>query len=52
MEFQDLLNKYKNLLKVKEELELKNEGLIKEKCAAESEQSITKIVKEVEVSLI
>ncbi|XP_025067023.1 CDK5 regulatory subunit-associated protein 2 isoform X3 [Alligator sinensis] len=49
VEFQDLLNKYKNLLKVKEELELKNEGLIKEKCAAESEQSITKIVKEVEV---
>ncbi|XP_019396200.1 PREDICTED: CDK5 regulatory subunit-associated protein 2 isoform X1 [Crocodylus porosus] len=49
VEFQDLLNNYKNLLKVKEELELKNEGLIKEKCAAESERSIAKIVKEVEV---
>ncbi|KFV90824.1 CDK5 regulatory subunit-associated protein 2, partial [Eurypyga helias] len=47
-ELQELLNKYKNLLKANEELELKNEGLVKEKCAAQSQQSITKIVRELE----
>ncbi|XP_008945186.1 PREDICTED: CDK5 regulatory subunit-associated protein 2, partial [Merops nubicus] len=34
-ELQELLNKYKNLLRANEELELKNEGLVKEKCAAQ-----------------
>ncbi|KAF1466854.1 CDK5 regulatory subunit-associated protein 2, partial [Pygoscelis antarcticus] len=47
-ELQELLNKYKNLLRANEELELKNEGLVKEKCAAQSQQSITKIVRELE----
>ncbi|XP_009960038.1 PREDICTED: CDK5 regulatory subunit-associated protein 2 [Leptosomus discolor] len=47
-ELQELLNKYKNLLKANEELELKNEGLVKEKCAAQSQQSIIKIVRELE----
>ncbi|NWX52983.1 CK5P2 protein, partial [Steatornis caripensis] len=47
-ELQELLNKYKNLLRANEELELKNEGLVKEKCSAESQQSITKIVRELE----
>ncbi|XP_054704553.1 CDK5 regulatory subunit-associated protein 2 isoform X7 [Grus americana] len=47
-ELQELLNKYKNLLRANEELELKNEGLIKEKCAAQSQQSIIKIVRELE----
>nr|XP_048678361.1 CDK5 regulatory subunit-associated protein 2 isoform X7 [Caretta caretta] len=48
VELQELFNKCKNLLKAKEDLELKNEGLIKEKCASESQQSIIKIVKELE----
>uniref|UniRef100_A0A8C8SPC5 CDK5 regulatory subunit-associated protein 2 n=1 Tax=Pelusios castaneus TaxID=367368 RepID=A0A8C8SPC5_9SAUR len=48
IELQELLNKYKNLLKAKEDLELKNEGLIKEKCTSQSQQSIIKIVKEME----
>ncbi|KFP74674.1 CDK5 regulatory subunit-associated protein 2, partial [Acanthisitta chloris] len=47
-ELQELLDKYKNLLRANEELELKNEGLVKEKCAAESQQSIIKIVRELE----
>ncbi|XP_065504651.1 CDK5 regulatory subunit-associated protein 2 [Caloenas nicobarica] len=47
-ELQELLNKYKNLLRAYEELELKNEGLVKEKCAAQSQQSIIKIVRELE----
>ncbi|XP_035745926.1 CDK5 regulatory subunit-associated protein 2 isoform X2 [Egretta garzetta] len=47
-ELQELLNKYKNLLRTNEELELKNEGLVKEKCAAQSQQSIIKIVRELE----
>lgn len=47
---QELLTKYKNLLRANEELELKNEGLVKEKCAAQSQQSIIKIVRELEVS--
>ncbi|KFQ05601.1 CDK5 regulatory subunit-associated protein 2, partial [Haliaeetus albicilla] len=47
-ELQELLNKYKNLLRANEELELKNEGLVKEKCAAQSQQSIIKIVRELE----
>ncbi|NWQ81222.1 CK5P2 protein, partial [Columbina picui] len=47
-ELQELLNKYKNLLKANEELELKNEGLVKEKCAAQSQQSIIKIARELE----
>jgi len=50
VELQELLNKYKNLLRANEELELKNEGLVKEKCAAQSQQSIIKIVRELEVS--
>ncbi|XP_009579281.1 PREDICTED: CDK5 regulatory subunit-associated protein 2, partial [Fulmarus glacialis] len=49
-ELQELLNKYKNLLRANEELELKNEGLMKEKCAAQSQQSIIKIVRELEES--
>ncbi|XP_068770471.1 CDK5 regulatory subunit-associated protein 2 isoform X3 [Struthio camelus] len=48
VELQDLLNKYKNLLKANEELELKNEGLIKEKYAVQSQQSIIKIVRDLE----
>uniref|UniRef100_A0A8B9PR84 CDK5 regulatory subunit-associated protein 2 n=1 Tax=Apteryx owenii TaxID=8824 RepID=A0A8B9PR84_APTOW len=48
VELQDLLNKYKNLLKANEELELKNEGLIKEKYAVQSQQSVIKIVRELE----
>ncbi|XP_073170426.1 CDK5 regulatory subunit-associated protein 2 isoform X8 [Lepidochelys kempii] len=48
VELQELFNKCKNLLKAKEDLELKNEGLIKEKCVSESQQSIIKIVKELE----
>ncbi|XP_074968363.1 LOW QUALITY PROTEIN: CDK5 regulatory subunit-associated protein 2 [Phalacrocorax aristotelis] len=47
-ELQELLNKYKNLLRANEELELKNERLVKEKCAAQSQQSIIKIVRELE----
>ncbi|KAM7087573.1 CDK5 regulatory subunit-associated protein 2 isoform 1-T1 [Ciconia maguari] len=47
-ELQELLNKYKNLLRANEELELKNEGLVKEKCVAQSQQSIIKIVRELE----
>ncbi|XP_009984996.1 PREDICTED: CDK5 regulatory subunit-associated protein 2 [Tauraco erythrolophus] len=47
-ELQELLNKYKNLLRANEELELKNEGLAKEECAAQSQQSIIKIVRELE----
>ncbi|XP_041908300.1 CDK5 regulatory subunit-associated protein 2 isoform X2 [Corvus kubaryi] len=47
-ELQELQNKCKNLLRVNEELELKNEGLVKEKCAAQSQQSIIKIVRELE----
>ncbi|KAM6297144.1 CDK5 regulatory subunit-associated protein 2 [Aegotheles albertisi] len=47
-ELQELLNKYRNLLRANEELELKNQGLVKEKCAAESQQSIIKIVRELE----
>ncbi|KFQ79636.1 CDK5 regulatory subunit-associated protein 2, partial [Phaethon lepturus] len=47
-ELQELLNKYKNLLRANEELELKNEGLVKEKRAAQSQQSIIKIVRELE----
>ncbi|XP_054076275.1 CDK5 regulatory subunit-associated protein 2 isoform X7 [Rissa tridactyla] len=47
-ELQELLNKYKNLLRANEELELKNEGLVKEKCAAQSQQSIVKIVRQLE----
>ncbi|NWZ20085.1 CK5P2 protein, partial [Asarcornis scutulata] len=46
-ELQELLNKNKSLLRANEELELKNEGLVKEKCAVQS-QSIIKIVREVE----
>ncbi|KAM8796660.1 LOW QUALITY PROTEIN: CDK5 regulatory subunit-associated protein 2 [Eudromia elegans] len=48
VELQALINKYKNLLKANEELELKNEGLIKEKCVVQSQQSIIKIVRELE----
>ncbi|KAM8995690.1 CDK5 regulatory subunit-associated protein 2 isoform 4-T4 [Ara ararauna] len=48
VELQELLTKYKNLLRANEELELKNEGLVKEKCAAQSQQSIIKIVRELE----
>lgn len=47
-EFQELLNKYKNLLRDNQELELKNEGLVKEKYAAQSEQSVIRIVRELE----
>ncbi|XP_054249304.1 CDK5 regulatory subunit-associated protein 2 [Indicator indicator] len=47
-ELQELMNKYKNLLRTNEELEQKNEGLVKEKCAAQSQQSIIKIVRELE----
>ncbi|XP_051492235.1 CDK5 regulatory subunit-associated protein 2 isoform X3 [Apus apus] len=47
-ELQELLNKYKNLLRANEELELKNEGLVKEKCAVQSQQSIIKIARELE----
>ncbi|XP_064027452.1 CDK5 regulatory subunit-associated protein 2 isoform X2 [Pogoniulus pusillus] len=47
-ELQELMNKYKNLLRANEELELKNEGLVKERCAAQSQQSIIKIVRELE----
>ncbi|KFO92511.1 CDK5 regulatory subunit-associated protein 2, partial [Buceros rhinoceros silvestris] len=47
-ELQELVNKYKNLVRANEELELKNEGLVKEKCAAQSQQSIVKIVRELE----
>ncbi|XP_037254844.1 CDK5 regulatory subunit-associated protein 2 isoform X1 [Falco rusticolus] len=47
-ELQELLNKYKNLLRANEELELKNEGLVKERCAAQSQQSIIEIVRELE----
>ncbi|XP_010169896.1 CDK5 regulatory subunit-associated protein 2 [Antrostomus carolinensis] len=47
-ELQELLNKYKNLLRANEELELKNESLVKEKCAVQSQQSIMKIVRELE----
>lgn len=47
-ELQELQNKCKNLLRVNEELELKNEGLVKEKCAAQTQQSIIKIVRELE----
>ncbi|XP_032056416.1 CDK5 regulatory subunit-associated protein 2 [Aythya fuligula] len=46
-ELQELLNKNKSLLRANEELELKNEGLVKEKCAVQS-QSIIRIVREVE----
>lgn len=46
---QELLNKNKSLLRANEELELKNEGLVKEKCAVQS-QSIIRIVREIEVS--
>ncbi|XP_067398249.1 CDK5 regulatory subunit-associated protein 2 isoform X2 [Emydura macquarii macquarii] len=48
IELQELFNKCKSLLKAKEDLELKNEDLIKEKCASQSQQSIIKIVKELE----
>ncbi|XP_062446903.1 CDK5 regulatory subunit-associated protein 2 isoform X2 [Rhea pennata] len=48
VELQDLLNKYKNLLKANEELELKNEGLIKEKYAVQSQESIIRLVREFE----
>ncbi|KAM7143946.1 CDK5 regulatory subunit-associated protein 2 isoform 2-T2 [Macrochelys suwanniensis] len=48
VELQELFDKCKNLLKAKEDLELKNEGLIREKCASESQQSIIEIVKELE----
>ncbi|KAM9370942.1 CDK5 regulatory subunit-associated protein 2 [Phaethornis superciliosus] len=47
-ELEELLNKYKNILKANEELELKNEGLVKEKCAAQSQQSIIKLIRELE----
>ncbi|XP_026651405.2 CDK5 regulatory subunit-associated protein 2 isoform X2 [Zonotrichia albicollis] len=47
-ELQELQNKCKNLLRANEELELKNEGLVKEKCAAQTQQSIIKIVRELE----
>ncbi|XP_042734895.1 CDK5 regulatory subunit-associated protein 2 isoform X3 [Lagopus leucura] len=47
-ELQELLNKYKNLLRDNQELELKNEGLVKEKYAAQSEQSVIRIVRELE----
>ncbi|XP_030317320.1 CDK5 regulatory subunit-associated protein 2 [Calypte anna] len=47
-ELEELLNKYKNILRANEELELKNEGLVKEKCAVQSQQSIIKIVRELE----
>ncbi|RMB93479.1 hypothetical protein DUI87_30176 [Hirundo rustica rustica] len=47
-ELQELQNKCKNLLRANEELELKIEGLVKEKCAAQTQQSITKIVRELE----
>uniref|UniRef100_A0A8C0IX19 CDK5 regulatory subunit-associated protein 2 n=1 Tax=Chelonoidis abingdonii TaxID=106734 RepID=A0A8C0IX19_CHEAB len=49
VELQEVIKKCKNLLKAKEDLELMNEDLIKEKCASESQQSIIKIVKELEV---
>nr|XP_032653819.1 CDK5 regulatory subunit-associated protein 2 isoform X5 [Chelonoidis abingdonii] len=48
VELQEVIKKCKNLLKAKEDLELMNEDLIKEKCASESQQSIIKIVKELE----
>ncbi|XP_021270066.1 CDK5 regulatory subunit-associated protein 2 isoform X2 [Numida meleagris] len=48
VELQELLNKYKNLLRDNQELELKNEGLVKEKFAAQSEQSVLRIVRELE----
>ncbi|XP_074871228.1 CDK5 regulatory subunit-associated protein 2 isoform X2 [Carettochelys insculpta] len=48
VELQELFKKCNNLLKAKEDLELKNEGLIQEKSASESQQSIIKIVKELE----
>ncbi|XP_075572247.1 CDK5 regulatory subunit-associated protein 2 isoform X1 [Pelecanus crispus] len=47
-ELQEFLHKYKNLLRTNEELELKNEGLVKEQRAAQSQQSIVKIVRELE----
>ncbi|XP_030142315.4 CDK5 regulatory subunit-associated protein 2 isoform X2 [Taeniopygia guttata] len=47
-ELQELQNKCRNLLRVNEELELKNEGLVEEKCAAQTQQSIIKIVRELE----
>ncbi|XP_066057098.1 CDK5 regulatory subunit-associated protein 2 isoform X3 [Chamaea fasciata] len=47
-ELQELQNKCKNLLRANEELELRNEGLVKEKCAAQTQQSIIKIVRELE----
>ncbi|TRZ14730.1 hypothetical protein HGM15179_012394 [Zosterops borbonicus] len=47
-ELQELQNKCKNLLRANEELELKNEGLVKEKCAAQTQQSIIKMVRELE----
>ncbi|KAF4789107.1 CDK5 regulatory subunit-associated protein 2 isoform X2 [Turdus rufiventris] len=47
-ELQELQNKCKNLLRANEELELKNEGLVEEKCAAQTQQSIIKIVRELE----
>ncbi|XP_033374272.1 CDK5 regulatory subunit-associated protein 2 isoform X3 [Parus major] len=47
-ELEELQNKCKNLLRANEELELKNEGLVKEKCAAQTQQSIIKIVRELE----
>ncbi|NXD91540.1 CK5P2 protein, partial [Chaetorhynchus papuensis] len=47
-ELQELQNKCKNLLRANEELELKNEGLVKEKCAAQTQQSVIKIVRELE----
>ncbi|NXJ11627.1 CK5P2 protein, partial [Odontophorus gujanensis] len=47
-ELRELLNKYKNLLRDHQELELKNEGLIKEKYAAQSEQAVIGIVRELE----
>ena len=46
---QELLNKNKSLLRANEELELKNEGLVMEKSAVQS-QSIIRIVRELEVS--
>uniref|UniRef100_A0A8C0IX18 CDK5 regulatory subunit-associated protein 2 n=1 Tax=Chelonoidis abingdonii TaxID=106734 RepID=A0A8C0IX18_CHEAB len=45
VELQEVIKKCKNLLKAKEDLELMNEDLIKEKCASESQQSIIKIEK-------
>ncbi|KAI1232064.1 hypothetical protein IHE44_0007117 [Lamprotornis superbus] len=47
-ELQELQNKCKSLLRANEELELKNEGLVEEKCAAQTQQSIIKIVRELE----